>query len=258
MSAATTKISAIAWNTFREAIRDRILYGLLGFALLMIGSSLALASLSIGQQERVTKDLGLAAISAIGVLMSIFLGITLVSKEVERRTVYTLLSKPIRRSHLVLGKYLGLVATVSVKVLVMGAGLGLITAIHGWWSDNLAAALYMILLELLVLTALATLFSTFTTPTLSAIFSLGLFVLGHLSGALRAITARVENIAVRAGGELLYRLLPNLEAFNVKGRVAHGEAVSLAELGTATGYGLFYVVAVLALAAIVFERRDLP
>ncbi len=251
------KILAIARNTFREAIRDRILYGLLAFALLMIGSSLALASLSVGQQERITKDLGLAAISLIGVLMSVFLGITLVSKEVDRRTVYTILSKPVRRHHLVVGKYVGLAATVTVNVLVMGAGLALLTAAYGWWHGNVAAAVCLILLEMLVLTAIATLFSTFTTPTLSAMFTLGLFVLGHLSGALRDITERSGSVAVRLAGEALYRLLPNLEAFNVKGQVAHGDPVSLLEVGLATGYGTLYIAAILALAVVVFERREL-
>jgi Cu-processing system permease protein len=251
------RVWAIARNTFREAVRDRILYGLLVFALLMIGSSLAFASLSIGQQERFTKDLGLAAISLIAVLMSVFLGISLVSKEVERRTIYTILSKPVHRWEVVLGKYLGLAATVAVNVLLMGAGLALLTLAMGWWGGALAAALFLVLVEALVLTALATLFSTFTTPTLAAIFTLGLFVVGHLTGALRAVTQQAQSEWIRLLGEAVYRLLPNLEAFNVKGRVAVGDPVSLAEVGLAAGYGLLYVVAVLALAAVVFERREL-
>lgn len=251
------KIWAIARNTFREAIRDRILYGLLAFALLMIGSSLALASLSVGQQDRITRDLGLAAISLIGMLMAVFLGITLLSKEVDRRTVYTILSKPVRRYDLVLGKYLGLSTTVAVNVAIMGAGLCLLTLAQGWWTANLTVAIYLILLELLVVIAIATLFSTFTTPTLSAIFTLGFFVLGHLTGSLQAITQQAASAAVRFAGEFLYYLLPNLEAFNVKGRVAHGEPVGLAEVGLATGYALLYVVALLALAMLVFERREL-
>jgi Cu-processing system permease protein len=251
------RVWAIARNAFREAVRDRILYGLLVFALLMIGSSLAFASLSIGQQERFTKDLGLAAISLIAVLMSVFLGISLVSKEVERRTIYTILSKPVHRWEVVLGKYLGLAATVAVNVLLMGAGLALLTLAMGWWGGALAAALFLVLVEALVLTALATLFSTFTTPTLAAIFTLGLFVVGHLTGALRAVTQQAQSEWIRLLGEAVYRLLPNLEAFNVKGRVAVGDPVSLAEVGLAAGYGLLYVVAVLALAAVVFERREL-
>lgn len=250
-------IRAIALNTFREAIRDRVLYGLFGFALLMIGSSVALASLSIGQQERIIKDLSLAAISLIGVLMAVFLGITLVSKEVERRTLYTLLSKPVSRADLVLGKYLGLAATIAVTVLIMGAGLALLTLAHGWWTGSLAAAVYMILLELLLLTAIATFFSTFTTPTLSAMFTIGLFILGRLTGELRAVTARAEGEAVRLTGELLYRVLPNLSAFNVTGQVAHGQPVGLLEVGLASVYGALYTAAVLTLAVIIFRRRDL-
>ncbi len=247
---------AIARNTFREAIRDRILYGLLAFALLMIASSAAFASLSIGQQERFTKDLGLAAISVISVLMSTFLGISLVSKEVDRRTIYTILSKPVRRWEVVLGKYAGLAATVGVNVLVMGAGLALLTALMGWWGDSVAAAVLLILVEALVLTAIATLFSTFTTPTLAAIFTLGLFVVGHLTVALRAVTARAESVSVRLLGEALFRILPNLEAFNVKGRVAVGDPVGALEVAVAAGYGLLYATAVLVVAALVFERRE--
>lgn len=248
---------AIARNTFREAIRDRILYGLLAFALLLIGSSVAIADLSIGQQERLIKDIGLAAISLIGVLMAVFLGITLVSKEIERRTAYTILSKPIRRYHFVLGKYLGLAATVGVNVGIMGAGLSLLLAAYGWWHLNVAAALGLILVEMLVLTAIATLFSSFTTPTLSAIFTLGLFLIGHLTGTIRILAERAASAWVRGLAGVVYRVVPNLEAFNVKGRVANGETVSLLETALAGGYGLLYLVAVLALAVVVFERREL-
>jgi ABC-type transport system involved in multi-copper enzyme maturation permease subunit len=248
---------AIARNTFREAIRDRILYGLLAFAMLLIGCSVALADLSIGQQERLMKDIGLAAISAIGVLMAVFLGITLVSKEIERRTVYTILSKPVRRYQLILGKYLGLAATLALNVLVMGVGLSVLLAAYGWWQPNVAAALLLVLVELLVVTAVATLFSSFTTPTLAAIFTLGLFVIGHLSGTLRLIAQRAPGELARLVAGVLYRVLPNLEAFNVKGRVAHGEPVALVEVGLAGLYGALYLAAVLALAAVVFERREL-
>jgi Cu-processing system permease protein len=251
------KTWAIARNTFREAIRDRILYGLLAFALLLVGGSIAIADLAIGQQERIMKDVGLAAISVISVLMSVFLGISLVSKEVERRTVYTILSKPLHRWELVVGKYLGLSATVAVNVAVMGLMLAAITLAFGWLTGNVAAAVLLILVEALVLVAVATLFSAFTTPTLAAIFALGVFVVGHLTGALRAVTQRAQSEWIRLLGEAVYRLLPNLEAFNVKGRVAVGDPVSLAEVGLAAGYGLLYAVAVLALAAMVFERREL-
>ncbi len=250
-------IWAIARNTFREAIRDRILYGLLAFALLMIGASVALADLSMGQQERLMKDIGLAAISLIGVLMAVFLGVSLVSKEIERRTVYTILSKPIRRHQFILGKYLGLSATIGVNVLVMGTGLSLLLAAYGWWHPNVAAALALTLVELLLLTATATLCSTFTTPTLSAIFTLSLFVIGHLTAFFRMLAERAPALGVRLAGAALYRLLPNLEAFNVKGRVANGEPMSLIEVGLASGYGALYLAAILALAVLVFERREL-
>ncbi len=248
---------AIAANTFREAIRDRILYGLLAFAILLIGASVALADLSIGQQERLIKDIGLAAISLMGALMAVFLGITLVSKEVERRTAYTILSKPIRRYQLVLGKYLGLAATIGVNVLVMGACLALLLAWLGFWHANVAAALLLILVEMLVVTAFATLFSAFTTATLAAIFTLAFFVIGHLTATLRALGERAPSEAARLVFGIVYRVLPNLEAFNLKSRVANNEAVSLVEIGLATGYGALYLTALLALAVMIFERREL-
>jgi Cu-processing system permease protein len=248
---------AIATNTFREAIRDRILYGLLAFAILLIACSVALADLSIGQQERLMKDIGLAAISLIGVLMAVFLGIALISREVERRTAYTILSKPIRRYQFVLGKYLGLVLTIGVNVAVMGAALSGLLAVYGWWQANVAAALLLTMVELLVVAGIATLFSSFTTPTLSAIFTLGLFVIGHLTGTLRAIAERAPGGGGRLFAAVLYRTLPNLEAFNVKGRVANSELVSLAEVGLAGAYGALYLAALLALAILIFERREL-
>lgn len=250
-------IAAIAANTVREAVRDRILYALLGFAMLLIGASVALADLSIGQQERLIKDIGLAAISSIGLLMAVFLGVSLVSREVERRTVYTVLSKPIRRYHFVVGKYLGLAATVALNVLVTGAALSSLLALHGWWDASVAAALALILVELLVLTAVATLFSSFTTPTLSAIFTVGLFVIGHLTPFFRLVAQGAPSWAARVAAGALYRLLPNLEAFDVKGRVANGEAIGLLEVALAGGYGALYLTAVLALAVVVFERREL-
>lgn len=251
-------VVAIARNTFREAIRDRILYGMVAFALLLVVASVYLADLAIGQQARILNDLGLAAISLIGVLIAVFLGVSLVSKEVERRTIYVILSKPVERYEFVLGKFAGLGATLAVNVAVMGAGLLAITWICGFGQPALVAALYLILLETLLLTAVATLFSTFTSsPSLAVVFTLGVFVVGHLSESLRAITSRSESATARVLGELLYRVIPNLEAFNVKGRVAVGEPVGASEIALATLYGLCYMAAVLAVAAAVFSRRDL-
>lgn len=252
-----TTIYAIAANTFREAIRDRILYGLLAFAVLLIGASVALADLSIGQQERLIKDIGLAAISLIGAVMAVFLGITLVSREVERRTVYTILAKPIRRYELVLGKYFGLAATIGVNVLVMGLCLTGVVGWLGWWQPTVAAALLLAFVEMLVVTAVATLFSTFTTPTLAAIFTLAFFVIGHLTATLRYLGEHAPSEAARVVFAVVYRVLPNLEAFNLKTRVANNELVTLLEVGLATGYGVLYATALLALAVLIFERREL-
>ena len=252
-----SKVLAIALNTFRETVRDKILYTLLVFAFAMIGSAAVLIRISVRAEERILQDLGLAAISIMGVLMATFVGITLVYKEVDRRTIYTILAKPIHRYQFILGKYLGLLATLLVNVAAMALGLLLLDrALSGRWDWILLAAIWLTYAELALVTALATLFSAFTTPVLSATFTLSLFLIGRLSSDLVSFLGKAPSAAVRALAVGLYYLLPNLHFFDIKGQVVLGQAPDPRWMVGATAYGFLYIFFVLAGTALVFQRRD--
>lgn len=251
------KVLAIALNTFRETVRDKILYTLLVFAIAMIGSAAVLIRISVRAEGRIIQDLGLAAISIMGVLMATFVGITLVYKEVDRRTIFTIVSKPIHRYQFILGKYLGLLATLLVNVAAMALGLLLVArALEGHWGWILLPAVWLTYTELAVVTALATLFSAFTTPVLSATFTLSLFLIGRLSGDLVAFLGRAPSPALRAIAVGLYYALPNLRAFDVKGQVVLGHLPDPRWVVGATAYGTLYVVFVLAATVLIFQHRD--
>ncbi len=251
------KVAAIALNTFKEAVRDRILYAILVFALVMLAGSTILVTISVGGEEKIIKDLGLACISIFGTLIAIFLGIGLVSKEIEKRTLYTIISKPIHRSQFILGKYLGLVLTLMVNVLVMALGLvGLAYLWEGISSLRLLLAVLFTFLELMLVTALALLFSAFSSPTLSAMFTLCLFVAGHLSADLRLFAARFGGAATRLLAEALYFLLPNLSRLNFKDQVVRSLGVDVGTAGLSLLYAICYITALVLATMAIFERRD--
>ncbi|HTL60282.1 MAG TPA: ABC transporter permease [Nitrospira sp.] len=250
-------IGVIALNTFRENLRDKILYNLLLFAGLLIAASILLSSLSMGEQEKIVTDMGLAAINFIGVAIAVFVGIGLVSKEIERRTIYTIMARPISRVRFLLGKYLGLVVTLFVNLSVML--LVFLSTI--WWSGgsisvSLLQAVELIFVELLVVTALALLFSTFSSAMVSASMTMGLYVIGHLTPDLKGIAEKSQNEVATVLLTGIYYLCPNLEMLNIKGQAAAGVSVSLAYQSMATLYGLFYVGLLLALSCVIFYRRD--
>lgn len=251
------KVLAIALNTFRETVRDKILYSLLVFAFAMIGSAAILVRMSVRAEVRILQDLGLAAISIMGVLMATFVGITLVYKEVDRRTIFTIISKPIHRYQFVLGKYLGLLATLLVNVAAMALGvLVLNRVLAGVWAWVLLPAVWLIYAELAVVTALATLFSAFTTPVLSATFTLALFLIGRLSSDLVTFLAKGPSAPARAIALGIYYLLPNLRIFDLQGQVALAQFPDPRWVVGATAYGLLYVLFILAAACLIFQRRD--
>lgn len=251
------KVGAIALNTFKEAVRDRILYAMLAFALIMLIGSTVLVQLSVGGEAKILKDLGLTCISLFGTLIAIFLGIGLVSKEIEKRTVYTMLSKPIHRYQFILGKYLGLGLTLWINVLVMTLCLiGLVSLWEGVSSLRMLPAVLFIFLELLLITALALLFSTFSSPTLSAIFTLCLFVAGHLSADLKLFAARFGGSATKFLAEALYYLLPNLSRLNLKDQAVHGFGIDGTVMAVSLLYAILYTATLLFAATAVFQRRD--
>jgi ABC-type transport system involved in multi-copper enzyme maturation permease subunit len=252
------KVLAITLNTFKEAVRDRILYTILIFALFLIGGSALLAALSIGQEGKIIQDLGLSCISLFGTLIAIFLGIGLVYKEIEKRTLYILISKPIYRGQFILGKYLGLSLVLLINLTIMGAGLFSLSRVYlGKWPWLQILALAFVYLELLVVTGIATLFSSFTTPTLAAIFSLSIFFIGHLSSDLRVFAARFGGPVSRFLMDTFYYLLPNFQRFHLESSVVHGRPLDPVTLFESASYGLFYGTSLLLLAIMVFARRDL-
>lgn len=250
------KVLSIALNTFRENLRDKLLYNLLVFALLMIGSSLLLMRLTLGEFHRLLLDVGLGSINIFGVLIAIFVGIGLVSKEIEKKTIYTIVSKPVARYQFLIGKYLGLTLTLFVNTLIMAGGLLFVLFAQDVPIESvLFKALGLIFMEFMVITAVALLCSTFTSATLSAIFTLAIYVIGHLTADLKTFGEKMDE-GMRAVVTGLYYILPNLERFNLKGNVIHHIEVSGTDLLLIVVYGLTYVAFLLMSASIIFQRRD--
>jgi len=251
------RIITIAFNTFREAIRDRILYSLLVFALAMIGGSVILSRLSVGGETKIIKDLGLAAIGLVGILIAIFIGVGLVYKEIERRTLYTIITKPIRRADFILGKFFGLTLTLAVNVAIMAAGLLLLaSAMEARLTWELLLPVTLTFVKLMVVTAIAVLFSSFSTPTLSAIFTLALVAVGSLAEDLKLFAATFGGPVLQTAVTALYLVLPNLASLDLGNAVVHGRPVPAAAAWLAAGYGLAYVAALLAGAVWIFQYRD--
>lgn len=249
-------IQAIAVNSFREAIRDRVLYLLLVFALILIGTSRLLALLTVGDESKVIKDVGLSAIALFGVLTAVFVGVSLVFKEIERRTVYTLLANPVRRWQIIAGKFVGLFAVLALNVALMSAALFALLLALGDPPWPLLPAILLILVELAVITSFALLFSSLTSPMLAAVATIAIYIMGHLSWSLRLLEAKLSGGPGLLLCELLYRTLPNLDRLDLKSEVVHGRALQPAFLLLATGYGVGYALVVLALACAIFERKE--
>jgi ABC-type transport system involved in multi-copper enzyme maturation permease subunit len=263
-------IGCIAVNVFKESVRDKVLYNLVFFAILLIAVSYLLGQLTAGQDLKIIKDFGLAAMSVFGLFIAVFIGIGLVSKEVERRSIYSLLSKPIRRQEFIVGKYLGLVLTLLVNVGVMTvayyAVLGYMAWSAGGWflpiweapavDPALLKAIAMIFLQLMMITALALFFSTFSSPILSAALTFGLFIVGHFNADLKNFSVVVDSQPAIYLARALYYLLPNLAALDVKAQVVHAQAVPIGLLLLNALYAVVYIAVLVVSATWIFLRRD--
>lgn len=249
-------IAAVALNTFREAIRDRVLYLILAVALVVVGGSRFVAMLTVGSEIKIVKDLGLAAISLFGLLIAVFVGVSLVSKEIERRTVYTLLAQPVARWQFVAGKYAGLLLVLASNVLVVGSAVLAAVAVMGEPPWVLVPAIALILVELAVVAAFAVLFSSFTNPILAAVGTVAVYVTGHLSWSFDLLKKRVAAGLARSLCDGLHAVLPNLDRLDLKAEAVHGAAIPAGTFAAAAAYGAFYALAVVVLACVVFERRE--
>jgi ABC-2 type transport system permease protein len=251
------KIGAIAGITFKEAKRDRILYLLFFFAALGIVASRVLAILTVGDRIKIIKDVGLASISIFGLLMAILIGTGLVYKEIDKKTIYTLLAKPLRRSEFILGKFLGLVLTLAIMTAAMTAiFLALVYAQTLRIETRLLVAVAYIFVELVLVTAVAILFSSFSTPILSSLFALGFTLIGHLSWGLELILKKMRPGTGRTLVRALFLVLPDLENFNFKTEVVHGLPIPPGIYLTSFLYGVCYTAFILGLAILIFQRRD--
>jgi ABC-type transport system involved in multi-copper enzyme maturation permease subunit len=260
------RVLAIARNTYRETVRDKILYNLILFALIMIFSSLALGQLTLGNDDKVILDLGFSAISIFGTLIAIFIGIGLVYKELEKRTVYALLSKPVHRYELILGKYLGLLFTLLVNVAIMTVGLELALLYTGRIGFGgylrVLPGVFVIFLSLALVTALALLFSSFSTPALSALFTFFLWVIGHFGSDLQGFGELTRSAPIRWLCRVLYYVIPNFSNFrmidsrNILQIPGYFQPIDPFAIAGATIYCVVYCTLILSLSISILMHRD--
>jgi len=251
------QVRAIAVNTFKETIRDRILAVIVVFALLMIAAGLWLGSISLGEQGRMMKDFGLVAVTAFGLIVAVFVAAGLVHKEVEKRTVYVLFSKPVSRVAFISGKFVGLCATMAVVLAGMGLFLfALVWMVDGRPSGMVLLAVLMVYVQLLAIMAVTIFFSTLGSAILASVLGICVFVAGQLSHNVLALTRLGKNPLTEALSWVIYVIIPNLSAVDVKAGVVGEQTLAWGQIGLWTAYLLAYVVVVLALAALVFRRKE--
>ena len=254
------RVATIAVHTFKESVRERVLYNLVVFALLLIAASILFGSISVGVEQIILVNLGLTSISVFGLLMAIFIGIGLVSKEIERRTIYNILSKPVSRPEFIIGKYLGLLLTLFINTGIMTAGFYLALLYQKRkleLSDlTILSAVYFILLQFAMVVGLALLFSCISTPILSAVYSFCLYVIGNFLGDIRWFGQESQSTVLMKATSVLYYLLPNFSDFNVITRVAHGEKIPGCLLLSNSCYAALYVTILISAAILIFEERE--
>ncbi len=249
---------AIARNTIREALRDRVQWILLLYATVVVGGAFVLSPLSMGEGGRVTRDLGLAAISLVGVLLIILVGAGLVQKEIERRTVLTVLAKPLHRPEFLVGKYLGMLGMVVVVFVQMTALLAAVI----WLRDRtvspaVLAAAGFTFGELMVMTAVVVAFSSFVSPALSGVFTLAVFVFGHFAGDLLRFADKAPSVILAAAAKGAYFVLPHLSLFNLRAEAAYGILPDPGRVAAAAAYAVLYSASLLAAASVIFSRREI-
>lgn len=252
-----TRILAVAHNTFRESVRDKVLYVLLLFAATAILGSKALGWISIGQDIKIVKDISLSAVSVFGVLISIFVGTNLVYKELDKRTIYTIICRPMYRFEFILGKYLGLAfLLLIVSATMMTVSAAYVTVLGGRIDATFVYAAILMYWELLVVTALSVLMSCVASPILAALIVFSLYILGHATGILIDLPAHFEGTFAEKMLKVMYYVFPNLSNFNLRAEAANGIAVEPSYVAWAMVYGLIYAAMLLAMASLAFEDKD--
>jgi ABC-type transport system involved in multi-copper enzyme maturation permease subunit len=254
------RIITIALGAFKESVRERVLYNLVVFAFLMIGAAILLGSISVGVEQIILINLGLTAISVFGLLMAIFIGIGLVSKEIERRTIYNILSKPVKRSEFILGKYCGLVLTLSVNTAIMTIGFYVALGIQKRGLElhdlSILVTIYFILLQFAIAVGIAIFFSCISTPILSAVFTFSVIVIGNFSGDIRWFGQESQSPLLAKITAAIYYVLPNFSNFNLISQAAHGVSIPGYLIAANTCYALLYIAVIISGAVLIFEARE--
>ncbi len=251
------RIWAVAMNTYREAVRDKVLYVLVFFGAATILGSKALGWISMGEDLKIVIDISLAAVSVFGALIAIFVGTNLVYKEIEKRTIYTIISRPMSRYEFVVGKYVGLALLLATVTAIMAGAAALYTVyLGGSVTQTFFAAVLLIYVKLLLLTALSVLLSSLTTPILAAIIVFCCYVLGHGTAILIELPTELQETPLAVLLKFLYFLIPNLSNFDIGTEAANGVAVAPTYTFWAVAYGASYTVMLLILAVFAFENKD--
>lgn len=252
-----SRVHVIALNTLREAVRNKLFYAVFFFSVALIATGVVVSTLSYVEGVRIMQDVGMASIRLLGAGFAIFIGASLIHKEIDRRTIYTIVSKPITRAEFLVGKFFGLVTTLWLLLAIMSGTFAVVSSLAGG-SIGAAhlAALVLTAVELAIIVAVAALFSAFTTPMLASLFTVGVYVVGHLTRNLRALGQATDSEQLRGVVEFLYRVLPDLEAFNLTMQAAHGLAIPAGQVWLPIAYGFGYVAILLTLASAIFARRD--
>ena len=264
-------IGLVALHVFRDSVRDKVLYSIVAFAVVLMVVSYLIGQLTAGQDLKIIKDLGLAAMSLMGLFIAVFIGIGLIAREIDRRSIYAVLAKPVRRHELLLGKYVGLVGTLFVNLAVMAVAYYVVLAYVGSTlsetalraapasptDPRLLLAVMMIGLELALVTAVALFWSTFSSSALlSAGLTFGLYVAGQFGADLKNFEQVVASPAAGLVGRALYYLLPNFAAFDIKTEVVHALPIQPGYLALTAGYAVAYIALLLTASVIIFARRD--
>jgi ABC-type transport system involved in multi-copper enzyme maturation permease subunit len=256
-----TRTIAIAANTLREALRERLMYNLVVFALVLIGGSLTISQLTLGEQFRIIANVATGSAQLFGTLIAVFLGVALLSREIDRRTCYAVLARPVSRAGFLVGKYLGLLATLALNVLVMAAAtaamLLLYTGSAAFLASGFFGAFGLMLVQLAVCGAFAVLFASFTTSTLATIFTISAVVAGHVFSEVRAFWLQAPQVEMKSLVRVLDVLLPNMGLLDLKDALTYGDPVTGASILARAAYGAGYAGVVVALAAFVFSKRDI-
>lgn len=251
-------IFPIAFNTFKETVRDKVLYVILLFSVFIISASLILSKLSLGQNDRIIVDLGLASISLFGVLLTLFIGANLLNKEIDKKTIYLLLSKPMGRYEFILGKHLGLSMTLFIIITFMSlAFYGLIFITTEKVSFVYLQAIFLIYVELMLLVSIAILFSTIAPPVMSSIYTLAVYIIGHFTKDLLHFGTMSQNETMALFTRTIYYVLPDLEKLNIKNLVLYSPDGVIPEIFTGgILYGILYTFIALTISIFIFEFKE--